>query len=86
MGIGEDWNTLESTYGEGTGHLQARPHAAIQGHPNYRVDVAYAIHQSFSSYCTYLHVLYDKGLIDDQLLQAAITVQLPARVNLGSRN
>ena len=30
--------------------LLARPHAAIQGHPNYRVDVAYATHNSFTSY------------------------------------
>jgi hypothetical protein len=35
------------------------------------VDVAYAIHNSFSSYCTYIHVLHDKGLIDDQILDAA---------------
>ena len=64
----------------------ARPHAAIQGHPNYRVDVAYANHNSFSSSCAYIHVLHDKGLIDDQMRDAAIPSMLPARVNLGSRS
>jgi len=76
MGIGQEWNTIEST-NAGWGYIQARPHAAIQGHPNYRVDVAYAIHNSFSSYCTYIHVLYDKGIIDDQMLDASIPSNCP---------
>jgi hypothetical protein len=41
------------------------------------VDVAYAIHNSFSSYCTYIHILHDKGLIDDQILDAALPSNCP---------
>jgi dienelactone hydrolase len=69
IGIGQEWDTLETT-NPGWGYIQARQHAAIQGHPNYRVDVSYAIHMSFSSYCTYIHVLNDKGIIDAQMLDA----------------
>jgi predicted dienelactone hydrolase len=76
MGIGREWNTIESA-NAGWGHAQARPHAAIQGRPNYRVDVAYANHNSFSSYCAYLHVLYDKGSIDAQMLDAALPSSCP---------
>ena len=58
--IGQEWSTLESMTAR-FGYFVARPHSAIQGHPNYRVDVAYANHMSFSSVCTYIHVLHDKG-------------------------
>jgi dienelactone hydrolase len=70
MWIGQEWNTFESM-NPGFGYIESRAYSAIQGRPNYRVDVAYAIHNSFSSYCTYIHVLHDKGLIDDQILDAA---------------
>jgi hypothetical protein len=61
----------------GAGTLLARPHSAIQGHPNYRVDIAHANHMSLSSFCTYIHVLYDKGLIDAQLRDAALPSNCP---------
>jgi predicted dienelactone hydrolase len=76
MVIGQEWNVLESQQA-GIESLLARPHAAIQSHPNYRVDVAYAIHNSFSSYCSYLHILNDKGFIDDQMLDTAIPYNCP---------
>jgi predicted dienelactone hydrolase len=76
MMIGQEWNTLESQLA-GAGTLLARPHAAIQGQPNYRLDVAHANHMSLSSFCTYIHVLYDKGLIDAQLRDAALPSNCP---------
>jgi hypothetical protein len=76
MVIGEEWSTWESMKLTLQTNLNyetviARPHAAIQGHPNYRVDVAYANHNAFTSSCAYIHVLYDKGNIDAQLRDAA---------------
>ncbi len=76
MWIGQEWNTMDSMT-DGFGYIVARPHSAIQGHPNYRVDVAYATHNSFSSYCTYIQVLHGKGLIDDQMLDAATPSNCP---------
>jgi predicted dienelactone hydrolase len=66
MVMGQEWSTLESAK-VNVESLLARPHSAIQGHPNYRVDIAYANHNSFGSICEYMPVLYDKGIIDDQL-------------------
>jgi predicted dienelactone hydrolase len=56
MIIGQEWNTLESL-APGFEYMQARPHAAIQGHPNYRVDIANYQHMSFSSACASMNVL-----------------------------
>ena len=41
--------------------LPARQHAAISGHPNYRVDVVNALHQSFTVSCTGVWVAYRYG-------------------------
>ena len=68
MIIGQEYSALEAAQ-TGAETLLVRPHAAIQGDPNYRVDVSGAIHNSFSSYCSYLHILRDKGFLDDQLLE-----------------
>jgi predicted dienelactone hydrolase len=76
MLIQREWNALESQQAE-LGSWLARPHAAIQGHPNYRVDVAYANHNSFSSFCAYIHVLYDKGIIDAQVRDTALPGNCP---------
>jgi predicted dienelactone hydrolase len=76
MGIGQEWNTIESS-NPGSGYIRAREHAAIQGQPNYRVDVAYANHNSFSSICAYIHVLYDKGIITRQILDSVIAMNCP---------
>ncbi len=70
MVMGQEWSTLESVHFNVESML-ARPHSAIQGNPNFRVDFAYANHNSFSSICAYIHVLKDKGIIDDQILEAA---------------
>jgi predicted dienelactone hydrolase len=76
MVLGQEWNTLESVHAN-LESLLARPHSAIQGHPNYRVDVAYANHNSFSSICAYIHVLYDKGIIDGQVLDSLLPMNCP---------
>jgi predicted dienelactone hydrolase len=64
MVMGQEWSTLESTK-TNTESLLARPHAAIRGHPNYRVDFAYASHGSFLNHCEYLQILNDYGIVDD---------------------
>jgi predicted dienelactone hydrolase len=69
MGIGQEWNTIEST-NPGFGYSQARQHAAIQGHPNYRVDIAYANHFSFLNHCAIVQVQNDHGIVDDATLEA----------------
>jgi len=56
MIIGQEWNTLESAQ-RNEESLLARPHSAIQGHPNYRVDIANYQHMSFSSACASINVL-----------------------------
>jgi len=53
IGIGEEWNVV--------GAQQARQHAAFSGRPAYRVDLAGAIHMSFSDACEAAHVLEDIG-------------------------
>jgi hypothetical protein len=65
MGIGQEWSTLYSIYGPGFASWQARLHAASQGHPSYRVDLAEAYHISFSNLCETVYLLYDKGIIDE---------------------
>jgi len=71
MGIGREWNTLKST-NPGYEHDQARQHAAIQSHPSYRVDMAYANHNSFLNLCAVNQVLNDQGIIDDATLDAIL--------------
>ncbi|MFC2169592.1 alpha/beta hydrolase family protein, partial [Acidobacteriota bacterium] len=51
MGIGQEWSTLDMLSGEEFASLQARLHAASQGHPCYRVDLAEAYHHTFSNHC-----------------------------------
>jgi dienelactone hydrolase len=67
MGIGEEWSTMLD-WGDPWTSWQARQHAAFQGHPSYRVDVADAYHQSFSNLCEAIHLAFDKGLIDEDTL------------------
>jgi predicted dienelactone hydrolase len=69
MVIGEEWSTLESAKANFE-TLLARPHAAIQGHPNYRVDIAHANHFSFLNLCALAQVQNDQGIIDDISLEA----------------
>ena len=69
MVMGQEWSTLESQKFN-LECLLARPHAAIQGHPNYRVDIAHANHFSFLNLCALAQVQNDQGLIDDAALEA----------------
>ena len=64
MGQGQEWGTLKELFGDPFTSWQARQHAAFQGHPNYRVDVADAYHQSFSNFCAALTLVLDKGFMD----------------------
>ncbi len=72
MGMGQEWSMLKSlfvdTYGmpDYWASWQAREHAAIQGHPSYRVDVAGAYHSSFTNGCYAAEVLKDKGLVEGE--------------------
>jgi hypothetical protein len=66
MGIGEEWTTLAvDPLFPGWESWQARQHAAFQGHPNYRIDVAFAYHMTFTNMCQSAHVLHNKGLLSD---------------------
>ena len=64
MGQGQEWGTLLEQVGESFVSRQARQHAAFQGRPNYRIDVADAYHQSFSNFCSALTLVLDKGFLD----------------------
>lgn len=70
MGQGEEWTTLKEQIGDPFTSWQARQHAAFQGHPNYRVDVAGAYHQSFSNFCASLTLVLDKGFLDQDTAAA----------------
>lgn len=50
LGLGEEWTKL-ATGMPGMETWQARQHAAMSGHPSYRIDVTGAEHQSFSNTC-----------------------------------
>jgi len=76
MVMGQEWNTLDSQ----KAHIEtlvARPHAAIQGSPNFRVDIANANHNSFTSICPYIKVWHDTGVIDDQMRDAFLQAFCP---------
>jgi len=65
MGIGEEWSTMLD-WGDPWTSWQARQHAAFQGHPSYRVDVAGAYHQSFSNLCEAVALAFEKGLLSQE--------------------
>ncbi len=73
MGIGREWNTLDSLHAN-LESWQARQHSAIQSNPNYRVDIANATHYSFLNQCAILQVLNDQGIIDDATLDGALQI------------
>jgi predicted dienelactone hydrolase len=74
--MGQEWSTLDAPKVGGE-TLLARPHAAIQGHPNYRVDVAYATHNLFTSICPYIHVWYDHGIMDETMRDTFLQANCP---------
>jgi predicted dienelactone hydrolase len=74
MIIGREWNTLASgQFNEES--LLARPHSAIQGHPNYRVDIANYQHMSFSSACSCMSLL--RELNGDEATDSLLKVYCP---------
>lgn len=62
LALGEEWSTLWSPEDPAFAAWQARQHAAYSGHPNYRVDVARALHPSFSNWCEAFPVWWDHGI------------------------
>ncbi len=76
MLMGQEWNTLDSPK-DNIETLLARPHAAIQGQANYRVDIANASHNSFTAVCPNIHVWFDHGIIDDQMRDAFLQAECP---------
>jgi predicted dienelactone hydrolase len=78
MGIGEEWSTLAwDPVFLGGASWQARQHAAMQGHPNYRVDVAGAQHLTFTIWCEIVEVYHDIGWVDDEFYTANRCSQEP---------
>jgi predicted dienelactone hydrolase len=75
MIIGREWDTLKAG-GSNEESLLARPHAAIQGHPNYRVDIANYQHMSFSSTCSAMNLL--RPLNGDEATDAMLKMYCPA--------
>jgi predicted dienelactone hydrolase len=74
MIIGQEWNTLQSGQ-HNEESLLARPHAAIQGYPNYRVDIANYQHMSFSSACSSMNVL--RELNGDEITDSLLKLYCP---------
>ena len=62
LGMGRDWGSLVAA--GMSPDWQARQHAAIQGHPSYRVDLLNAHHVTFSDRCVTHPILRDLGLMD----------------------
>lgn len=70
MTINREWSTLEAESGNPS--VFARQHAAIQGQPNYRVDIAEANHMSFSNVCGAFLRGYDYGWVDEEFFNANV--------------
>ncbi len=81
MGIGEEWSMMLD-WGDPWTSWQARQHAAFQGHPNYRGDVAGAWHQSFSNLCEAVQLFHEKGLLNDTGLDWVCEAPAPNSVVL----
>ncbi len=69
--MGREWSVLEALAQAGGPNASwvttfvARPHGAMRGHPNLRVDVAGTNHQSFADVCVLNAVIRDMGLITE---------------------
>lgn len=65
----------------------ARQHAAIASHPNYRVDILGALHQSFTSSCSGVWVAYTAGLVSrDTVVQQSNQPQCASALLQGEVN
>jgi dienelactone hydrolase len=59
IALGETWDALAAN---GLASWQARQHAAMQGRPNYRVDIRGTVHYSFSDECEYARIMKLAGI------------------------
>ncbi len=59
LGLGQEWNSL--AYSDMPA-LQARQHAALAGHPSYRVDISGTNHHSFGDTCNAYILMETRGL------------------------
>jgi predicted dienelactone hydrolase len=75
MVIGREWNAMMEAGAANEELLLARPHSAIQGHPNYRVEIANYQHMSFSSACSFMNVL--RELNGDEATDASLEQYCP---------
>jgi predicted dienelactone hydrolase len=75
MIIGREWNTLVESGGANEEFLLVRPHSAIHGRPNFRVDVANYQHMSFSSACSSMNLL--RELNGDEATDSALKLYCP---------
>jgi len=75
MVMGREWNTVVESGAANEELLLARPHSAIQGQPNYRVEFASYQHMSFSSACSFMNVL--RELNGDEATDASLAVYCP---------
>jgi dienelactone hydrolase len=75
MIIGREWNTMAESGAINEELLLARPHAAIQSYPNYRVDIANYQHMSFSSACSSMELL--REINGDEVTETVLTVYCP---------
>ena len=75
MVMGREWNTMVESGGANEELLLARPHATIQGHPNYRVEFANYQHMSFSSACSCMNVF--RELNGDEATDASLETFCP---------
>ena len=73
--MGREWNTMVESGRANEELLLARPHSAIQGRPNYRVDIGNYQHMSFSSACSLMNVL--RELNGDEATDASLAAYCP---------
>jgi predicted dienelactone hydrolase len=75
MIIGREWNTMVETGAVNEEILLARPHSAIQGNPNYRVDISNYQHMSFTSACSCMDLLREVN--GDEVTDTMLKVYCP---------
>ena len=75
MVIGREWSSITESGGANEELLMARPHSAMQGQANYRVEIAHYQHMSFSSAYSCMNVL--RGLNGDEATDAVLKMYSP---------
>jgi len=66
MTINREWNAIVMENPEMDPSYFARQHAAIQGQPNYRVDISETNHGSFANFCVQWFYAYEIGWVDEE--------------------